>query len=259
MKYSTCVVLAALNLLCPTVESERHFSNPAFLVLRGGQTTDLNSSTTSSIVADNDSAKQDGEMSLEDKVHAAMRKLGISPSGDASENSTDSAVPRNVECKDGVCEITKEDDETVENTLENYNEMRNRLASELSLSESIVQAAIGATIVGDASFPSKQRLNERAARELLQYELDAIKKVTEDCNEVTQLTSEGFDKSLARRALAFADMNVDTARGKLSYFFFHTVSIHMQIISHFKIATNLSHSHSRRRRCKRRRKRDGTD
>jgi len=259
MKYSTYVVLAALNLLCPTVESKRQLSNPAFLVLRGGQATDLNSSTTSSTVTDNDSAKQDGEMSLEEKVHAAMRKLGISPSGDAGGTSTDSADPTNVECKDGVCEIKKEDDETVENTLENYNEIRDRLSSELSMSESIVQAAIGATIVGDASFPSKQRLNERAARELLQYELDAIQKVTEDCDEVTQLTSEGFDKSLARRALAFADMNVDTARGKLSYFFFHTVSGHMQIISHLNCDSNLSHSYSRRRRCKRRRKGDGSD
>lgn len=219
MKIYTSAVLATLNLIYQATDAERCFSNPAFLALRGGQASDLSSSSTSATVVD----KKDEEISLEEKVQAAMRKLGIS-SGDASGNSTDSTVPTNVECKDGVCEIKNDDDETVENTLENFNDLKTRLASELSISESIVQAAIGATIVGDASFPSKQRLNERAARELLQYELEAMKKVIEDCDEVTQLTSEGFDKGLVRRALAFAEMNVDTARGKLHIFYFRHLS-----------------------------------
>jgi hypothetical protein len=54
----------------------------------------------------------------------------------------------------------------------------------------------------------------------------------EDCDEVTQLTNEGFDKGLVRRALAFADMNVDTARGKLHIFHLRLLFLHAKHFSY---------------------------
>lgn len=210
MTYTDAAILAVCLLSFAVANPAKIAPSPAFLVLRGGQTVDVTANYAEA-VAKESSTKNDEEMSLEDKVQAAMRKLGISTEG---SNIKDTPSPSNVECKDGLCEIPKEDDGTVLNTPENFNDMKSRLMTDFSISESIIQAAIGATIVGDAMFPAKQRLNERTARDLLQYEVNATKKVMEDCDEVKQLTSEGFDQSLVRRALAFADMDVITARGK---------------------------------------------
>jgi 3-phosphoglycerate kinase len=134
------------------------------------------------------------EMSLDDKVQAAMKRLGIDPPSaqddhDADNNdivesesatATATAVPSNVECKDGVCEIKEEQEE------ENVMDLGNRIAKEMNVDVSLAMAALGATHSSDATSPE---YNESAARALIQQELDAMKSISEDCDEVRPTNS----------------------------------------------------------------------
>eukprot|EP00978_Attheya_sp_CCMP212_P034839 scaffold148415_cov52-Attheya_sp.AAC.2 len=191
----------------PTVVPRYIGREPLFTVVpRGG---------SSETVADASHTETE-EMSLDDKVQAAMKRLGIDPPSAQddhddndiveSESATATAVPSNVECKDGVCEIKEEQEE------ENVMDLGNRIAKEMNVDVSLAMAALGATHSSDATSPE---YNESAARALIQQELDAMKSISEDCDEVKQLVSEGHGLFLARRALAFAEMNVDDARAIL--------------------------------------------
>jgi 3-phosphoglycerate kinase len=126
-------------------------------------------------------------MSLDDKVQAAMKRLGIDPpvaQDEHDDNATEesesaTAVPSNVECKDGVCEIKEEQEE-------NVMDLGNRIAKEMNVHVSLAMAALGATHSSDTTSPE---YNESAARVLIQQELDAMKSISEDCDEVRPTSS----------------------------------------------------------------------
>eukprot|EP00536_Pseudo-nitzschia_multiseries_P001826 jgi/Psemu1/235101/estExt_Genewise1.C_230182 len=77
----------------------------------------------------------------------------------------------------------------------------------------LAMAALGATsTIGEGN---KRLFNEAAAKAMIQQELDLIEKIPEDSENVKTLTGEGFDVFMSRRALAFAEDNVEDARAIL--------------------------------------------
>lgn len=89
-----------------------------------------------------------------------------------------------------------------------------RLATELQVDESLCMAALGATAtISDDG--RRRKFHEGKARELLQQELQRIQTVGAESPEVQQLVSEGHDAFLSRRALAFAEGDLDDARAIL--------------------------------------------
>ncbi len=131
------------------------------------------------------------EESLEDRVQAAMKKLGL-----ASPEEIEKAAEGT--CENGVCEI-KPSVPSPDNT-ESFQDMSARLAKDMDVDATIVQAALGATMqVGTE--PEEQRLNEEAARAMIQYEIDAIQKVMEDSEEVSLFvcSSHGTGDGMATR------------------------------------------------------------
>jgi len=198
------------------VRHEQQEIKPIFaaqiLKIRGGdeETATVPSSTQTDDVAQNEEEQEDGEgEDLEVRVHAAMKKLGLSFGGQDDDKNSDIGGE---ECKDGVCTIPTE---TSNKPKEDVKTMTTRIAKDMNIDESIVYAAIGATLKpGDGD--EESRLNEDAARVMIQNEVDAIQRVMEDCEEVKELVAEGHDKTLSRRALAFADMNIEIARAILS-------------------------------------------
>ena len=188
------VLSFALTLLLVNSASGRpwiHTPSRAF-VLRGGE------SATSEAATD--------ETSLDEKVHAAMKKLGIAaPQNDDNEG----------ECKDGVCPMpsteTRVDNSEV--TGIDPTELADEISKDMNVDSALAMAAIGATsTVGDGN---ERTYNEKAARDLIQQELDLISSVPSDSPNVQQLVTEGFDQFLSRRALAFAENNMDDARAIL--------------------------------------------
>ncbi len=191
MKFHSGVIalLSSLDVLSTSAAAaSRHtFSSshkPAFLdtnsnvlKFRGGD----------SATVDVDAVETEEEASLEDRVHAAMKKLGLStpPTSSTDEN----AEADGVVCKDGVCALpTEVEDEappsvpSPDNT-ESFEDMKARLAKDMGVDENIVRAAIGATMaVGDE--PEEVRLDEKAARAMIEQERDAIQRVMEDSEEV---------------------------------------------------------------------------
>ena len=173
--------------------------------LRGGESTEtqvddetqasvstsdpiISSTPDEEIKEQTDTSKKEEEESLEDKVHAAMRRLGLSPPTDTQETSSSSEAQ--VECKDGVCELPSTSTSSTtapSKPLEDAHTMTQRLAKELSVDESIVHAALGATMTPESEsegLKEEERLNEDAARIMIQNEMDAISRVMEDCDEV---------------------------------------------------------------------------
>jgi thioredoxin len=91
--------------------------------------------------------------------------------------------------------------------------LANSLAEELNLHVSLVWAALGATSIHEDD--GRRSYDETAARQMIQQEIDMIAQVQEDSAQVQQLVGEGFDTFLSRRALAFAEMNMEDARAIL--------------------------------------------
>jgi len=60
----------------------------------------------------------------------------------------------------------------------------------MDVDENIVQAALGATLQVGVE-PEVQRLNEEAARVMIQYEIDATQRVMEDSEEVSSGMNSG--------------------------------------------------------------------
>lgn len=165
---------------------------------------------------------EDNEPSLDEKVRKAMAKLGIQGPNAVEDGET-------TDCPDGVCpipedqeappqQLTQEEqrasiDQPASNDAETPS-MADRLAAEFGVDVTLAQAAIGATAETgeDGSVLAYQ---EDAARELLAEELSRVQHVPDDAPEVEQLASEGFNRFLCRRALAFADMDIDNARAIL--------------------------------------------
>lgn len=181
------------------------------------------------------------ELTLEEKVHAAMQKLGLE------------AAPERPDCQDGVCKspvLTKaassgndsvmesntspstlDIEETVDAnsvgiqvkqdtveapTRKNTAQVAASMAKELGVDESLAWAALGATSTSDGSTDDRI-YHEDAARDMILSELEMIQRVPEESAAVQQLASEGYggDIFLIRRALAFADGNLDDARAIL--------------------------------------------
>lgn len=163
------------------------------------------------------------ELSLDEKVYAAMKKLGLeSPATEECEGGAcpmpAAVAPQEVEEEDSLSIPTIPSPSTTDNE-ERIPESKlmeevAELAESLQVDDSIVMAAMGATVLQEN--PDMERTySVSAAREMIQQELDLITTIPEDSDEVHQLISEGYDRFLSRRALAFAEMNMDDARAIL--------------------------------------------
>ncbi len=157
--------------------------------IRGGEEAALEESVVSPTPSMEESSTQE-EDNLEDRVYAAMRKLGISVDDESKNDSSDENG--SVECKDGVCTIpsvsstsTTPPQKKPENQ-EDIQTMTKRIAKDMDVDESIVYAAIGATVTQIGEEDEHDVIyNEDAAREMIQNEVDAIQRVMEDCEEVS--------------------------------------------------------------------------
>jgi hypothetical protein len=150
-------------------------------------------------------AEEEEELSMEEKVHAAMRKLGMNPPADDAEQAE-------AECADGVCPMPGQEQEKIVADTDanigqadsmNVEEVATQIASEMNVDRSLALAALGATT------------SEEAAREMIQQERNMIDQISDDLEQVKQLVEEGFDPLLTKRALAFAELDVDDARAIL--------------------------------------------
>uniref|UniRef100_A0A7S4R534 Thioredoxin domain-containing protein n=1 Tax=Ditylum brightwellii TaxID=49249 RepID=A0A7S4R534_9STRA len=153
---------------------------------------------------------EEEELSLDERVNAAMKKLGIGPPGE--EDATPAAVE---ECEGGVCPLPSSTTTDDVATREDVHTIATRIAEDMGVNIQIVLAAIGATTTFENDNYDKPQYNEHAARELISAEIEAISAIAEDAEEVKELISEGHDEFLVRRALAFAEMNVGDARAIL--------------------------------------------
>lgn len=157
------------------------------------------------------SQEETEELSLDDKVKAAMKKLGLSPPDLEGEDDDEN-------CKDGVCVAPNVSSSTTEPVSseppQDPHALAAQIAKDLHVDESLAWAALGATMQEGAE-TTQRRYDEVAARDMIQQELVFIEKVSEEAQEVKQLVEEGHDLFLVRRALAFAEMNVDDARAIL--------------------------------------------
>jgi len=210
--------------------------------------------------------------SLDDRVHAAMRRLGLGTDNDddddddgddatdpttaasaadeaATNNGSDVNDGRN--CDGGVCTIddpvssSTVDRDTVEASHENNNNeeeietqsfhdendetnpeeshddrdiyaVAEQISKDMNVPPDIAMAAISASlVVGGEGQGQERRIDEAAARAIVKAEVDAMSNVSQECDEVKQLVSEGFDPFLSRRSLAFTEMNIDNARAIL--------------------------------------------
>jgi thioredoxin-like negative regulator of GroEL len=165
-------------------------SSPMFGI-RGGDTS--TASDTTEVAHD--------EPSLDEKVQAAMKKLGMTPP--PADNDQE-------DCEDGVCPMPSNDSKSTQQL--DPTEMAERIAKEMDVDIRLCLAAVGATASPDAD---GRIYNEAAAKEMIQSELNLIRSIPVDSPEVHTLEEEGFDSFFARRALAFAENNLDDARAIL--------------------------------------------
>jgi thioredoxin 1 len=192
----------------------------------GGDTTATAESAAATQTTAAEEQRQDKELTLDEKVHAAMRKLGLTPPSDDAADADN--------CKDGVCEISqasaiasKTDEQvmppppppTPPPPLEDAQTIADRISRTMKVDISMAWAALGATSTagsGGDSGSSGRIYNEKAAREMIQLELEMIAQIPDDSTEVQQLVSEGYDNVfMVRRALAFAERNMEDARAIL--------------------------------------------
>jgi thioredoxin 1 len=171
------------------------------------------------------------EESLDDRVFAAMRRLGlggedtmVAPESikhhedTANDVSPPPVEPAGMDCEGGVCTIhenpASNSKEIIQpSTQEEIYAIAERIATEMLVPRDIVLAAIYSSFSGN---DNNRQLNEAAARSIIQAEIDAITGVSENCAEVKQLVEEGYkDIFFVRRSLAFSEMNVDDARAIL--------------------------------------------
>lgn len=152
------------------------------------------------------------EPSLDEKVYAAMKKLGLDPPSVVQEASTEEG-----ECKDGVCPMpessSSDTPEPSSSAQMDPYQMSEEISAQMNVDPSLAMAALGAT--AQAGDNGKRIYDMDRARTMIQDELDAIGKVSDETPEVQQLVSEGFDPFMVKRSLAFAEMNIDDARAIL--------------------------------------------
>ena len=198
---------------------------------------------------ENDKAENKRELTLDEKVHAAMKKLGLDPpstttapssnhgaevplrtqdGNDEAESPLDSLVSEvsaeNLvisdpdSCTDGVCEIPQESigantPVDASETQKDPNEIADSVSKKMKVDLNMAWAALGATSV--ATENNTRVYNEQAACDMIQMELDMISQIQEDSEDVQSLVAEGYDSFFVRRALAFSERNVDDARAIL--------------------------------------------
>lgn len=141
------------------------------------------------------------EPSLDEKVKNAMKKLGLQAPPSAQDEGTDGVSP------------TPEKKQESSQEQEDAFTVAERIASDMGVNKDLALAALGAT--GEVEHGVGRRIDEEAARALIQHELDMIGGISEDSEDVQQLVSEGHDVFLSRRALAFADGSMEDARAIL--------------------------------------------
>jgi thiol-disulfide isomerase/thioredoxin len=191
---------------------------------------------------------QETELSLDDRVHAAMKRLGLDADVTVESTKEEETNGDGPACEGGVCTLpthsdsksTDADAPTTEASAEEPQDIESisaAIASEFDVPRDIVMAAIYSSFSGEGE---NMRIDESLARNIVQAEVDAISGVAEDCEEVSpsqlsnssvvlicvphhiyfflqvkQLVSEGFDLFFSRRSLAYSNMNVDDARAIL--------------------------------------------
>jgi thiol-disulfide isomerase/thioredoxin len=191
-------------------ETKHHVS--LVTTLRGGDATaasDVITETKSTnVLSDGD------EPSLDEKVFAAMKKLGMSP----PTKDQDYAQDGSIECENGACSVVGAADTDLAAPLlqqqKQYDptELSNRIAMDMGVDARLSMAALGATSTLDNG---ERNYNEAAARDMIQQELDLISSIPADSKNVQTLVAEGFDNFFCRRALAFAENNLEDARAIL--------------------------------------------
>jgi len=195
---------------------------------RGGN-ADTQDAVEEATTVEGESGKE--SVSLEDKVQAAMRKFGMKSSTDNNNNNDSNDDSNDMNCEGGVCkapdaestpiETEEEKAESLQEIDDNVEEIATRIASDLNVDEGIAMSALYASATAKSPTasmedPSNFIYNEEKAREIIQYEIDAVKeKVPDDSTEVKTLIDEGFDSTMVKRALALTDMNMDDARAVL--------------------------------------------
>mmetsp|Transcript_30691 Transcript_30691/g.34981 ORF Transcript_30691/g.34981 Transcript_30691/m.34981 type:complete len:750 (-) Transcript_30691:24-2273(-) len=206
----SCTYLSVVN-------SHPNFIPPlAFWRIRGG---DIESQSTSLSPAKDEST--DTELSLDDKVQNALKKLGLTDTTSDNEKTG--------QCESGVCEIPPEVEPTNISSLEDATKpledekkppikegphaMAERIVAEMGVTKDLAMAALGAT--AEKLDDNERKLDETAARALIQQELNLISSISEDREEVKQLVSEGHELFHARRALVYAEGNMENARAIL--------------------------------------------
>jgi len=227
-----------------TTQSSTRRKSALILFPRGGD-DDVSVERESSI----DTATQDEELSLDDRVHAAMRRLGLGvdideeveePTSEESAHGVSNTSPPppppppvdDMNCVDGVCTIPEEKETTesvisetaveegvVETTApltppteEEIYSTAEEIATEMSVPKDISLAALYSSF---ATIDGVPQIDIDGAKSIVQNEIDAISNISEDSEEVKQLVDEGYDTFFVRRSLAFSDMNVDNARAIL--------------------------------------------
>ncbi|KAL7499143.1 hypothetical protein ACHAWT_007515 [Skeletonema menzelii] len=161
------------------------------------------------------------EESLDDRVSAAMKRLGLEVEEELIGEDTTTASDNAGNCEGGVCVMpdaattpaTKTEEAATQTTeeavtQEDIDKLAETISTEMTVPKDIVLAAIYSSFNND-------QINEEAARSIVEAEVSAISNVAEDCDEVQQLVSEGFDMFFARRSLAFSGMDIDNARAIL--------------------------------------------
>ena len=215
---------------------------------RGGDDGVVAPESPTAVAADDVASAENA--SLDDRVQAAMRRLGLhddSIPDDAADESQEASGESTMNCEDGVCtleptpvaeekemedvkeheievansneiEDAVEDEIEVvateteievasENKMEDENEIAEiddqdiysvaeRISKDMSVPNDLAMAAISASLSGTGD---ERRIEETAARAIVQAELDAIANVPEDCDEVSLcmknvLLSDGFKK-----------------------------------------------------------------
>lgn len=214
------IALASANISGVAVDAVRPFAATAFLPKTRNGTVSSNTRSIlqvrggedATVTTDSEAVQE--EKSLDEKVYAAMEKLGLS----APSVGEGDATP-NLDCKDGVCAIpgeknaSNDDEMTKDSKVDDPIDMADRLAKELGIESYMAMAAIGATsTIGDGN---ERTFDESAAREMLKHELDLIASIPEDSESVQTLVAEGFDVFMSRRALAFSENELEDARAIL--------------------------------------------
>lgn len=157
----------SLLLMATCVSSSRIWGAKSFrslLAVRGGADT---------------TQDQPKELTLDEKVNAAMKKLGLTPPSEESLSADDAS------CAGGVCPMP---DATTSAPApapaqEDASEIAARIAKDLHVDVALAMAAIGATAKMEGD--SERRFDEQAARRMIQQELEFVGKVSADEDEVS--------------------------------------------------------------------------